>query len=208
MGIGSIGTDSFSLRDYVTYLFPGVLLLAALGMMRSDIWNALTSNIAATAITVLAGGYFLGYVAWVGGLMLVWPFKQFFGDPLSHGVLRPTHPRLKPVFDEGFAQSLDRRLREVWTDAIVDGKETALLYLCWRDVQLRSHQGLNYMFRLITQHNMALSTLFPIVMFGIALIYAGDVWFGLLLVLPFCAMVRARFIYRREFAKNVYRIWY
>ena len=64
------------------------------------------------------------------------------------------------------------------------------------------------MFRCVTMHNLAVSFMLPCLVAAITLFVTGRGIPGLALCACLLVLYRARFVYRAEFARNVYRIWF
>ena len=114
----------------------------------------------------------------------------------------------KDRLDEPFRSNLQNKLDQIWGKDIANGKETSLLYLCFRDIQRHDHKGLDYLSREITLANLSASLLLPSALYFIVFIYQGHFILSVVSLMIFISMSRARYNYRKGFAKNIYRIWY
>lgn len=208
MRLSQIAGSQFTLRDYISYFFPGVVLLAAIAIVRPAIWVDVKNDTLAISLILFVGGYVLGFFSHVVSTLILMPFNRVLGDPHADGILGSSKPLVRSALDENFKSILRKELELAWGKEIASGKESNLLFLCWRDIQRHDHRGLEYLFRSVSMYNMALNLIFAFFALSLALIHTHHFCYAALSLLLAASMYRGRFVYRREFVRNVYRIWY
>ena len=141
--------SSFSLRDYVAYLFPGVAGLLLLLLIRPDLAAWAEKHALAAGVIIIVGGYLVGFIAhgffWHG-------VARFL--PNSTMVFAPRNKRQKSPFSIGFNELLDNvlasRLRNV-----AELEQDEIFYLAWRLAQRMDHPTLDHIARLVTFSNIS-----------------------------------------------------
>jgi len=139
----NLTNSSFSLRDYLAYLFPGVLLLGGYFLTHHEHWELLKQDKLLSSIVLLIGGYFSGYISNVFSTRTIAKILDcFFGNSFTTTLSKPD----KNNFDQTFALMVKTELQNYWGKELVDAEESNLLLLCWRDIQRSTHQGIEYQY--------------------------------------------------------------
>lgn len=200
-----IKNNSFSLRDYIAYLFPGTLLIAAYVINNNEIMALMKNEKLVTSVIILVGGYFLGYASNILALRTITKIiDDIYDDPFKTILSNPK----ENSFNEKFANILNEELKKYWGEEIIECGESNLFFLCWREVQTLSHAGIQYQLRLVSLWNFCTSTLIPSFILGLVLIAQDEIFLSLTSFIIMYLMISSRVALRQEFARNVYRIWY
>ena len=202
-------SSAFSLRDYVAFLFPGLSLLGAFFIYWPGYWGVIKNDNIALILVLIVGGFILGYVCNVISITIFVPiFNRVIDDPFSNDSLIKRKGRFSKPLDNIFSNIVLGRLINYYGDQIINESKTKILFLCWRDIQKYNHQGFEYLFRTVTLWNFSGSMLLPSLCF-VWIFYAKSEYFlSAISVLTFVFMAVSRHRLRREFARNVYRIWF
>jgi hypothetical protein len=206
----NLGADVFSLRDYIGYLFPGVVSLFAIYIVDTSLLARLEGNKLVGATVLLLGGYVAGFLCNSVGWYLLFDVvgHKIIGDPF--GNLLGNHKRLwAGAFDGEFKKQLVDCLAAYWgEDLVKNGSETNLMFLCWRVVQEKPNPACAYLIRLVSLYNMAASLVVACLLVLAASLYKhhGGMIVGSVVALVF--FVRVFFRYRLVFAQNVYRMFF
>ena len=208
MTVPKLTNGTFSLRDYVAYLFPGVCLLACLALARPELWKLIASDPIAASVVLLVGGYIAGLTSHrASHITFCRLLDKIQGIP-NEGMLRPETDSQRKLMDNEFRKILLARLEEVWGEEILAGREDNILFLCWRELQLQDNASTAYLERLVDLYNMATSLLFPTSLMSVVLLVRGEYLESSFVFLVFFSMSVVRFKYRAAFARNVYRSWF
>jgi hypothetical protein len=201
----NLSNNAFSLRDYLAYLFPGILLLSAYFLIYNQHWEVLQKDKIIASIVFLIGGYFLGYVSNVFSTRTIAKvIDKFYGKPFGTTLSNPKQNK----FNQEFSKLVSNKLKDYWGEELLSAGESNLFYLCWRDIQRSDHKGIEYQFRLVSLWNFCTSTLFPSLTLSVILICKYEYTLSLVAISVFILMAISRVSLRREFSRNVYRIWY
>ncbi|MCP4263113.1 MAG: hypothetical protein GY774_37225, partial [Planctomycetes bacterium] len=152
----NLGTDVFTLRDYISYLFPGVVSLYALCILDPSILIKLEGKTLIGATVVFLGGYVAGFICNnVGWFLMTNVLGRVIGDPLGSLLRRKNWP-WTTIPDVVFQKQLMECLERYWGKALViNGNNINLLFLCWSIIQENSNHACVYLIRLISLYNMA-----------------------------------------------------
>lgn len=201
----NINNNSFTLRDYLAFVFPGTLLIGAYLLVYSEHWDLIKQEKLLAGIVLLIGSYFLGYMSSVlsnrtVSKLIYWIIGDSFKTILSN----PD----KNEFDSKFSKILKEKLKNYWGEEIFYTSESNLLYLCWRDIQTTDHKGMAYQFRLVSLWNFCESVLVPSLILFVIFTINSEYILSLVSISMFILMATSMVEKRAEFGRNVYRIWY
>lgn len=201
----NLNNNSFSLRDYLAYLFPGILLFWAYFLLEPEAWILLKKDSVLSTLVFLVGGYFLGYMSNVlSTRTIIKILDDIFGDPTNTTISNPNGNG----FNSNFAKILSEKLKNYWGQEIFEAGESNLFFLCWRDLQKSDHKGIDYQFRLVSLWNFCTSTLVPSAILAFVFLIQSKYFLAVFFVVVFVLAAISRISMRREFSRNVYRIWY
>jgi hypothetical protein len=200
-----IGNSSFSLRDYISYVFPGIFFIFSFLILRPDYWVLIKGDTLLTTVIFLVGGYFFGYASNIIGMKTIGKiFIKVMGEPFSTTLSQPK----RNGFNEKFSVIVHEKLVQYWGQEVVDAGEANLLWLCWRDIQAQEHAGLDYLLRVVSLWGLCTSTLLPSLLFAVFSIWKGYYLLASLSLIILYSFGISRVRLRREFSRHVYRIWY
>jgi hypothetical protein len=208
MGTPRLGVGAFSLRDYVAYLFPGVVVLGSVVVIEPRFWDIISKDAVAASLIILVGGYVAGFASRRVGTLIITPLlNRIQGNPYRQ-LLRPNNRRIKKSLDDRFRALVLNRLEAVWGKELVGGREDNLLFLCWRELEFEENANTAYLSRLIDLYNLSLNLLVPTLLIGLSLLIKREFVYALFALVTFLCMCKARFDMMVAFARNVYRTWY
>ena len=201
----NLNNSSFSLRDYVSFVFPGSMLLLIYFYYDIESWEFLREQPVLLGFTFLIVGYFLGYASnSVGSKFYSKLYYKFVESPFKGLLVNCSNFG----FDKVFAESVRSRISKYFGTESNSWEQETLLYICWRDIQCYEHQGLDYMFRLVSLTNLCASMVFPLSLFSIVAVVEKYYMFACIGVICLVVFHLSRCGLRDEFARGVYRIWY
>ena len=205
----NLGADVFTLRDYLGYLFPGVVSFYALYILDPSLLVKVEANTLIGAVVVLLGGYVAGFVCnTVGWFLMTKVLGRIIGDPLGSLLRRKNWPWTS-MPDVVFQKQLMECLERYWGKALViNGNSVNLLFLCWRIIQEQPNQACAYLIRLISLYNMAAGLVIADIFVIVASFYKGHIAVGIASSIILLFLVRAFYRYRIAFGKNVFRIFF
>lgn len=195
------------LRDYLSYLVPGVVLLSCYAVWDPSAAALLRSDPVLSAALVLAGGYLAGHVCKGVGDTLLGPLRRRAGfNPYANTL--GASGRLGAAF----RQSLLSKLESVWGKKLVDGeldrRPSNLVLLCWYDAMRHSSRGHDEVERYVSLFNFCLS-LVP-ASAALAVTCALKSHYAASAAALFACVVFIKYWYQYEaaFCVNILRVWY
>lgn len=197
----------FGIRDYLSYLVPGVVALFSYVVWNPSVVDAFKANPIASSIGVLVGGYLIGHICKGLGDILLSPLRRYLGFNPYANALNERSP-----WGSAFRESLQSKLEEVWGKEIIEQeintKPSNVILLCWYDTFRTPSRGHDEVDRYISLFNLCLS-LIPAcsILMVVCLIHAQ--WL-LLATVVIAIFTFARYWYKYEwaFCYNILRIWY
>jgi hypothetical protein len=201
----NISNNSFTLRDYLAFVFPGILLIGAYLLIYNEHWELIKQDKLLAGVVLLVGSYFLGYMSSVlSSRTLTKLIYWLVGDSFRTLLSEPE----KNKFDTDFSDVLKEKLETYWGKKLSNSSESNLLYLCWRDIQTTDHKGMEYQFRLVSLWNFCESVLIPSLILSIIFAAQYNFMLSIISLSMFILMAISMIGKRKEFGKNVYKIWY
>lgn len=197
-----INNNLFSLRDYIGYVFPGLIFLSSYFIYSPEIWKFVKSNNLVASLVFLVVSYYIGYASNIlSSRSIINLVKLTLGDPYDNYL----SSRVKGAFKF----KLQSLLKEKWGEEIAnDDSIYNLMFLCWRDIQRTEHQGLSYQFRLVSLWTFCNASLVPFIFLSIVLFCKEYFAYSIMCLFVFALLLNSWYKLRVEFAHNVYRIWY
>jgi hypothetical protein len=192
---------SFTLRDYLSYIFSGTIILLAIFMFdkrcnQGLLWSTIGNDTKVISLILIVGGYYLGYLSNVIMTYLV-------GPPYQDTLLSS-----QKYLDEKFVSQLKVKLKKYWTEEIYNNEGSNIVYLCWQDIQSTNHKGLNQIYRIISLRNFCVSSILPFCLLGFSLLISGHYIIGFMVLPMSFIMDYARKNQEKFFVQAVYRNWY
>ncbi|WP_155325256.1 hypothetical protein [Desulfosarcina ovata] len=180
-------------------------MLTGIFIVSPDYWVYISANPLIGGIVFVIGGYLLGYASNVlHNKLLVKQLNKFFGNPFSSSLSDPE----KNKFNVQFSEIVKQNLIEYWGSDIFNIGEQELVYLCWRDIQKTNHNGIEYLHRIVSLWNFCSSSVFPCIFTGLILLFKGCFVASIVCFVLCISFIISRVNMRRQFVKNIYRIWY
>ena len=200
----SISNSTFNIRDYLAYVFPGLCIFLLIFFWSPETWESIKQEKIVASVLFLVVSYIFGFSSrTISYFLFVKPYNKIFQNPYKN-----IFNGEKPVLNKNFCSVFKTKIAEVFGEEIGQSTETNIIYLCFRDIQNTDHKGQNYLSRELTLSNLSASLLLPSFLFFISAIIKLNIPIILFSLVIFISMSRARYTYRRGFAKNVCRIWY
>jgi len=193
---------SLTLRDYLSYIFAGTVLLLAIFFFdkscnHSYLWNTLKNSTKLISLILLIGGYYLGYLSNVIMTYLYGaPYKDTLKNENMYGL------------DITFIQNLKKKLNEKWGKNFYNDTNSNILYLCWQDIQSTEHRGIAQIYRIISLRNFCVSSILPLGLLGFSLWISGHFIIAPIVFFMLYIMNYAKKNQEKYFVQSIYRIWY
>lgn len=198
----------FSFRDYVAFMFPGMLIIGAICIQIPNSFDWLEQHkFIATAI-FLVGGYIAGRLSnsISYGTILKLSFKVF-GSPTK--ILSEKGSHFLTKIDEAFKEELVTVLRRHWGANLVEnGNEANLLFLCNRKIEENDHRTLDTQGRRVSIHEFHAALMPAMFVFSISLMLDEKIFTGLLVLPLIYFSLKSFYGFRRQFVVNIYRLFY
>ena len=208
MPISKLENAGLSFRDYLGYFFPGSFLLLGIVIIRPQLLDIVSHEPAIYIIMAMVGSYFGGFISHTMASALIVPVvSKIKGSPQKE-LLRPKKPWVKKALGEAFRKQLIQSLQTYWGDQLIQGRESDILFLCKRQIELIQPDALVYANRCVSMYTLSRSFMIPCLFNAIVFILIKNYAFALLFIVSFIILTRAHSIWMREHAKNVYRTWY
>ena len=208
MNIAGLSKDTFSLRDYIAILFPGILVIISVIIIYPTLLDKLNENGILATIIILVIGYLFGFASnIIGEKLILPPIDKKVGDPFL-GAIYPDKSLQYRIFDQEFRNILITNLEKKWGPKILKGNQRNLLFLCRREIQKYNHSGLAYLLRLVTLYNTARAYIFPCILIMLSLIIIRQYTISVFVLFIILSLYLGHYHYRLEFVREVFRIWY
>lgn len=199
---------SFSLRDYIAYMFPGLVVITAACVWDPAIVRWFEEHKLVGSVTVLGGSYILGTLCQMVSYGLILNIlRKPLGNPSR--ALSPKRHLFFKGFCPAFSQQVRVLLERHWgTQLSSEIPEERLLLLCWRAVQTQPHASFEYMKRCVSLSNYYATMLSADVILLIALLVRRHWLAAVAAMVSFFLFARGYYNYRAQFVRNVYRLFY
>ena len=200
--------DTFSFRDYIAFMFPGLVVVAAACLTQPQATEWLERHNLIAATVLFAGSYILGSICQtVSYGLLLHLMHRLICNP-NH-ILSEDCGKYLYNADAAFSKKVKVLLREYWGVDSAEGlTETTVLYLCWRVVQEKGHPSFEYMKRCVSLSNYYATMLSADLILAVCLAVTRHFGWMVLSIVLLPLLTRSYYNYRGQFVMNVYRLFY
>lgn len=206
------GSDSnFGLRDYLSYVFPGIGIIAAYFVLNPSDLKIVQTSPLASSIAGLLCAYLLGHVSKAIGIFIVrTPARRWMMNPYRKalGMSDAKHARWSSQFVTSLHAALKRRFGGDIVSSLLSHRAGELVVMCWYDVMRRPSGALAEIGRYLSLHNLFLGMIPASIIFAASAVTMGFTWISLIGVLLTAVFVYYWAQYEQFYCNAIIRLWF